>query len=198
MAFSRTLSRLFLAMLTAGALAAAPQRAAAQQGGYPVATSANTQFLFLNGAVVRREGSETTALSQNVRLSNGTKINYKNGMVELPGGKITTLHEGDYVKPDGSIVFATPASAAAARGDNSVSADVQFDTYVTVGGAPQNMTEVEARLSSLDKRTQLMAQKIKLLNDKITLLSSGGQKLPNTAQLDQQIRTLDSQLQALK
>lgn len=191
-------SRLFGFFLLVAALAAAPHRAAAQDGGYPVATTANSQFVLLNGSVVHRQGAKSTALDQNVRLAGGTKINVKSGIVELPGGKITTLHEGDYVKPDGGIVFATPASAAAARGDNSVAADTQYDKYVQVAAAPGNTGELETRLNSLDQRVQLMARKIKLLNDKITLLSAKKQKLPNTAQLDQQIKALDAQLTQVK
>lgn len=179
-------------------LAGAPRLATAQEGGFPVATTPNSQFIMVDGTVVHRQGNQTTALTQNVRLAGGTKINYKSGIVELPGGKITTLHEGDYVKPDGGIVFATPASAAAARGDNAVPADAQYDKYVQVGRAPGNSAEMETRLSALDQRVQLMARKIKLLNDKITLLSKSKQKLPNTAQLDQQIKALDAQLGQIK
>jgi hypothetical protein len=192
------LPRVLGLLLTVAALAATPRLVAAQEGGFPVATTANSQFVMLNGEVVHRQGSQTTALSQNVKLAGGTKINYKNGIVELPGGKKTTLHEGDYVKPDGGIVFATPASAAAARGEKDVPADTQYDKYVQVGGAPGNSGEMETRINSLDQRVELMARKIKLLNEKITVMSKTKQKLPNTAQLDQQIKALDAQLAQVK
>ena len=99
----------------AGALAV-PRGVAAQQGGHTVQTTAQTQFMYLNGTVVRRDGSQTTPLTQNVRFPNGTKINYKSGIVEFPTGKLTTMKEGDFVRPDGGLVFATPGSAALARG----------------------------------------------------------------------------------
>ena len=183
---------LLLAFFT---LSAAPRPAAAQAGGFPVAATANSQFVLVDGAVVHRQGSKTTTLTQNVRLAGGTKINVKSGIVELPGGKITTLHEGDYVKVDGGIVFATPASAAAARGEKTTPpADAQYDKYVQTGGAPGNLGEMEARVNALDQRVLLMARKIQLLNEKITVLSKSKQKLPNTAQLDQQIKALDAQL----
>lgn len=192
------LSRIFGLLLSIAALAATPRLVAAQDGGYPVATTANSQFLMQNGTVVHRQGSQITALTQNVRLTGGTKINYKSGIVELPGGKITTLHEGDYVKPDGGIVFTTPGSAAEARGDKTVAADAQYDKFVQPASAPTNTGELDARLNNLDQRVQLMARKIKLLNDKITLLSKSKQKLPDTAQLDQQIKALDAQLVQVK
>ena len=192
------LPRVLGLLLTVAALAATPRLAAAQEGGFPVATTANSQFVMIDGTIVHRQGTQVTALTQNVKLAGGTKINYKNGIVELPGGKITTLHEGDYVKPDGGIVFATPASAAAARGEKNVTTDAQYDKYVQVGGAPGNAGEMEARINGLDQRVQLMASKIKLLNEKITIISKSKQKLPNTAQLDQQIKALDAQLAQVK
>lgn len=187
---------LLLGFLT---LVAAPRRAAAQEGGYPVATTANSQFVLSAGAVVHRQGTKVTPLTQNVRLAGGTKINVKSGIVELPGGKITTLREGDYVKPDGGIVFATPASAAAARGEKNLPPDdAKFDTYVQTAAAPGNANEMEARVNSLDKQVQLMSRKIQLLNEKIAVLSKSKQKLPSTAQLDQQIKALDAQLAQVK
>ena len=42
--------------------------AAAQAGGFPVQTTTRTQFVMQNGEVVRREGSQTTPLTQNVKL----------------------------------------------------------------------------------------------------------------------------------
>ncbi|WP_375417327.1 DUF6799 domain-containing protein [uncultured Hymenobacter sp.] len=147
-------------------LAATPQLAAAQEGGFPVATTASSQFVLLNGAVVHRQGTQTTALSQNVRLAGGTKINVKSGIVELPGGKMTTLREGDYVKPDGGIVFATPASAAAARGEQASSgADTPYDKLVQ-GPISTNDSPAEARANVLGLRVQLLNRKVELLNQK--------------------------------
>ena len=101
----------------------------------------------------------------------------------------------DYVKVDGGIVFATPASAAAARSEKTtLPADAQYDKYVQTGGAPGNLGEMEARVNALDQRVLLMARKIQLLNEKITVLSKSKQKLPSTARLDQQIKALDAQL----
>ncbi len=177
----------------AGALAAAPRIAAAQQGGYPVKTTAQTQFVFQNGAVVRRDGPKTTPLSQNVRLADGTKINYKSGIVEFPGGKMTTLAEGDFVRPDGGVVFATPRSAAAARNDNSVPAGTSFSTYTlpAPGGA-------KIQLDALQLRLQLTERKVDLLNSKIALLSQGQVALPDTHQIDADLAALEAQLQTGK
>lgn len=195
----KILLRPFGLLLSVLALTATPRPAAAQEGGFPVATTANSRFVLSEGAVVHQQGTKITALTQNVRLAGGTKINVKSGIVELPGGKITTLHEGDYVQADGGIVFKTPASAAAARGDKTaLPPDAQYDKYVQTGSAPNNFAEMEARVNGLDQRVQLMARKIKLLNEKITLLSQTRQKLPNTAQLDQQIKALDAQLTQMK
>ncbi|RZK29180.1 MAG: hypothetical protein EOO63_09625, partial [Hymenobacter sp.] len=108
---------------TALSFAALPSQA--QSGGAPIRPNRNAQFVFRNGEVVQRLATQITPLTQNVRLPNGTKINVKSGIVEFPGGKITSLHEGDYINAEGGIVFSTPASAAAARGDNSVAANAK-------------------------------------------------------------------------
>jgi hypothetical protein len=107
--------------------------------------------------------------------------------VELPGGKKTTLKEGDYVKADGGIVFATSASAAAARGDNSVPADKKFDTYVQRVSPPSDAEQV-----------RLLNLKVDLLNQKIALLSQGRSTMPEMSQLDQQLKTIDDQLRPVK
>ncbi|UOQ55383.1 DUF6799 domain-containing protein [Hymenobacter cellulosivorans] len=162
------------------------------------AISANNadQFLMRDGEVVLRSGSGTKPLTQNVVLSNGTKVNYKSGIVELPGGKKTTLKEGDYVTMQGDIVFATPGSAAASRG-TTAPASGQFEQYVD-RNSPPTTADMETRLTSLNSRITLMAQKIQLLNDKISLLSSSTQRPADTSQLDQQIKALDEKLQQVK
>ncbi|TPG72108.1 hypothetical protein EAH73_02370 [Hymenobacter nivis] len=184
-------------MSAAGALAGAPHRAAAQQGGYPVATTAQTQFVYQNGAVLRREGATTTPLTQNVRLANGTKINYKSGIVEFPGGKLTTLAEGDFVRPDGGLVFATPASAAAAAGSGPAPAGAPaFSTYtLPTRVVPSNAT---AETAALQLRVQLLERKVALLDRKVALLAQGQAASPDTRQIDLDLTALDAQLQTGK
>ncbi|SHJ74488.1 hypothetical protein SAMN02745146_0047 [Hymenobacter daecheongensis DSM 21074] len=195
------MNRHLLSALVCAALAA-PLGTAAQSKTEPKpagATAANStdQFVMRDGEVVLRQGSTIKPLSKNAMLADGTKVNYKSGIVELPGGKKTTLKEGDYVTIKGEIVFATPGSAAAARGDQSVPATAQYDTYVD-RNSPTSTTDMETRLSSLNSRLTLMARKIQLLNDKISLLSTATQRPADTSQLDQQIKALDEQLQQVK
>ena len=190
MTFNSRIGGLLLVLLT---LAGAPRFATAQEGGFPVATTANSQFLMLNGTVVHRQGSKTTELTQNVRLKGGTKINYKSGIVELPGGKITTLREGDYVNAEGGIVFGTPASAAAARGDTTVAANAKFDPYVHVGTAPARV------LGDIPtEREQLLMRKVELLNRKVALYSQTITNPPNTDAVDKQLQEIDTQLKTAK
>ena len=187
------MKRLFLLTLTAAALATAPRPAAAQAGGYPVPTTARTQFVFLNGEVVRREGSQTTALTQNVKLANGVKINFKNGIVEMPAdknypkGKKITLREGDYVRADGGVVFATPASAAAARDAATAAATpagTKYETYVQRGPGYAGPAGQAA----------LLSKKVELLNQKVALLTQACPNAPDTKALDEQLAKLDAQL----
>jgi hypothetical protein len=162
-------------------------------GGRPVQPNRNAQFLFTRGAVVQRLGNKLTPLTQNVRLPNGTKINVRSGIVELPTGKITTLREGDYVNAEGGVVFGTPASAAAARGDTTVAANSKFDSYVHVGTAPTRVLS--------DKPTErelLLMRKIELLNSKVTLLNQTTPNPPNTEAVDKQLQELDAQLKTAK
>ncbi|AWM35069.1 DUF6799 domain-containing protein [Hymenobacter nivis] len=190
------MKRFLLIAGTAGALAGAPRLAAAQQGGYPVATTAQTQFVYQNGAVVQREGPSTKSLTQNVRLANGIKINYKSGIVEFPGGKLITLREGDFVRPDGSLVFATPGSAAAARGDGPAPSSAPFTTYtLPTRVVPGNAT---AETGSLQLRVQLLERKVELLNRKVALLNQGQAASPGAHQIDLDLAALDAQLQAGK
>jgi len=185
---------LFLA-LVASCLATAPRHAAAQAGGYPVQATARTQFVFKNGEVVRREGSQLTALTQNVKLANGTKINYKNGIVEMPADKVNpqgkkfTLREGDYVRADGGVVFASPGSAGAAQGKpNAAPAGAKYDTYVQRGPG-----FVDPAM-----RASLLTKKVELLTQKVSLLSQGRTDLPDTKAIDDQLAQLDTQLTAPK
>lgn len=67
---------------------------------------ARSQFVYLRGQVRQRVDTTLLTLTENVHLPNGTVINYKSGIVKFPKGKDPiTLREGDYVKPDGSVVF---------------------------------------------------------------------------------------------
>ena len=186
------MSRFLLVLLAASCLATAPRHAAAQDGGYPVQTTARTQFVFMNGEVMRREGSQTSALTQNVKLANGTKINYKNGIVEMPADKVNsqgkkfTLREGDYVRADGGVVFATPASAAAARGAAPTPPNAKYDTYVQRG---PGYADPAMQVSLLNKKVELLTQKV-------NLLSQGRTDLPDTKAIDDQLTKLNTQLTA--
>ena len=184
---------LFLA-LTAGCLAASPRPAAAQAGGFPVQTTARTQFVCKGGEVVRRDGSQTTALTQNVKLANGTKINYKNGIVEMPADKVNpqgkklTLREGDYVRADGGVVFATPASAAAARGQATPTTGAKYETYTQRGPG----------YTAPAQQVSLLNRKIELLNQKIAVLSQGRTDMPDTKAIDEQLAQLQTEMTAPK
>jgi len=177
---------LFSAFAVAG-LATAPRFATAQAGGYPVQTTARTQFVFEDGEVMRRDGSQTTALTQNVKLANGTKINYKNGKLN-PQGKKLTLREGDYVRADGGVVFATPGSAAAARGQAPTAAGAKYETYTQRG--PGSAAPAQ--------QVPLLTKKIELLNQKISLLSQGRADMPNTKDIDAQLAQIEAELTAPK
>lgn len=182
--------RFALVLLTATCLATTPRLAAAQAGGFPVKTTPGTQFVMMEGEVVRRDGGQTAHLSQNVKLPSGVKINYKNGIVEMPANKLNpkgkkiTLHEGDYVKADGGVVFATPASAAAAQGATPVAPDAKYEKLVQHG---PGYAEPAMQVSLLNK-------KVELLNQKISLLSQGRTDLPDTKSLDAQLAELDEKL----
>ena len=177
------------------ALLAAPRLGAAQTtGGLPVHPTRNTQYAYLNGVVVERIGSQLTPLVRNIRLPNGTKINVKSGIVEYPSGKITSLHEGDYLNAEGGLVFGSPASAAAARGDYSVASGAKYDKYVQVGTAPAAALAA-GRPDSAAVREQLFQQKIELLNRKITLLQQTHSNAPSTSAVDKQIQLIDTRLQ---
>jgi hypothetical protein len=176
------------------AASAKPKTAARPAGAIPA--GAQDQFLMQNGAVVLRQGKKIKPLSQNVRLADGTKVNYKSGIVEFPNGKITTLQEDDYVTMQGDIVFATPASAAAARGDKSVPAGAKFNRYVEHGAAP-SAASAEPNATMLTNKVSLMEKKIQLLNEKIVLLSTAAKGSADTSQLDQQLRDVDEQLKQL-
>lgn len=182
--------RFALLLLTAACLATTPRLAAAQAGGFPVKTTPRTQFVMVGGEVVRRDDSHTTSLTQNVKLPSGVKINYKNGIVEMPAdklnpkGKKITLHEGDYVRADGGVVFATPASAAAAQEAAPVAPGAQYEKLVQHG---PGYAEPAMQVS-------LLTKKIELLNQKVSLLSQGRTNLPDTKSLDAQLAELDEKL----
>ena len=165
----------------------------AQSGGAPIRPNRNAQFVFRQGEVVQRLGSQITPLAKNVRLPNGTKINVKSGIVEFPGGKISSLHEGDYINAEGGLVFGTPASAAAARGDNSVAANAKYDKYVQVGTAPTTVVG-----NAPTEREQLLTQKVELLTRKVTLLQQTHPNAPDTGLVDKQLQEIDAQLKAVK
>ncbi|GAA4369937.1 hypothetical protein GCM10023185_44030 [Hymenobacter saemangeumensis] len=183
------MKRILFSFFLLSCLLTAPRPVSAQEGGFPVKTTARTQFVFQNGEVVQREGSQTIRLTQNVKLPSGVKINYKSGIVELPTGKKTTLREGDYVKADGGIVFATPASAAAARGEIPQQPDAQYEKYVQAGAN----TTVDPT-----QQIRLLNQKIDLLNQKVSILSQGRSAMADTRQVDEQLRVLDAQISGVK
>ena len=188
------MSRLLFLLLAAGCLATAPRFAAAQDGGFPVQTTARTQFVMQNGEVVRREGTQTSALTQNVKLANGVKINFKNGIVEMPADKINpkgkklTLREGDYVRADGGVVFASRTSAAAARGAAPTPPDAKYDTYVQRG----------AGYADPAVQVGLLNKKVELLTQKVQLLSQGRTDLPDTKSIDDQLAQINAQMTAPK
>ncbi len=140
------MNRILLALLLSlTCAAAAAQSKTAPKPAGAVEASSTDQFLMKDGRVVLRRGTQLTALTQNVRLADGTKVNYKSGIVELTGGKIITLQEGDYVTIKGEVVYATPSSAAESRGTKTGAANAQFEQYVDRQN-PKNTTELEARL----------------------------------------------------
>ncbi|UOR05838.1 hypothetical protein MUN82_01770 [Hymenobacter aerilatus] len=191
--------RTFLSLLLMGSMLTATPFAKAQNKTPrvrpvgAVAYGIGAQFLFRNGEVVLHQDNNYQPLTKNIRLANGTKINYKSGIVELPSGKMTTLHEGDYVNSTGNIVFATPSSAAAARHDTVGATAARFEQYVERGQVVP-LPDLQAQLSRQRQQLQLMEQKVRLLNQKIDLLSRQPTS-PNTRQLDQQLKELDQQLQ---
>lgn len=186
------MQRFGMFLLAAALGAAVPRLAAAQAGGFPVQTTTTTRFVMQNGEVVKRDGNQTTPLSQNVKLANGVKINYKNGIVEMPAdklnasGKKITLREGDYVRTDGGVVFATPGSAAAAKGAAPTLPSATYEKYVQRGPGYAEPTQ----------RVPLLNKKIELLTQKIDLLSRGRTDLPDTKALDVQLAELETQLNA--
>lgn len=180
-------------LLAACLAAAAPHAGFAQSKIKPLgAVAATDQYLMQNAAVVLRQGARTTPLTRNVVLSNGTKVNYKSGIVEFPTGKKTTLREGDYVTAAGDIVFATPASAAAARGDNTTPADAKFTPYVEKSTTSTGTT-ITATATPNDL-TSLLIRKIQLLNEKISLMTPNPANQAALDKLNQQLQALDAQI----
>lgn len=187
------LSPIVISFLLATGLWLAPQAGAAQAGGQPVRPGRTTQFVFRNGEVMERTGHQFKPLTQNVRLPNGTKINVRSGIVEFPGGKLTSLHEGDYLNAEGGIVFATPASAAAARGNNSVALNEKYEKYVQVGAAPATVLG-----SASTEREALLTREVDLLQRKVTLLQQTHPNPPATEEVDKQLQELDAKIKALR
>jgi hypothetical protein len=187
-------SHLIASLALGSSFALVPHLGQAQPtGGQLVHPGRTTQYLYTRGTVVQRVGNQNTPLTQNIRLPNGTKINVRSGIVELPTGKITTLRDGDYVNAEGGIVFGTPASAAAARGDTTVAANAKFDTYVHVGTAPARILG-----DAPTEREQLLMRKIELLNRKVTLLTETNANPPSTEAVDKQLQEIDTQLKTAK
>lgn len=145
-----------------------------------------------DGSVLLMRGSRSELLSKNVVLANGTKINYKSGIVEFTTGKKTTLREGDYVKMNGDIVYATPASAAAARGDKSVPATAQYNPYVERGTTATSTTVSGTPVA--EELTALLTRKIQLLNEKIRLMTPNPANQAALDQLNRQLETVDAQI----
>ncbi|WP_223649119.1 DUF6799 domain-containing protein [Hymenobacter psoromatis] len=170
-----------------------PHPGAAQSGGVPVHPGRTTQYVFRHGEVMERVGRQLTPLTQNIRLPNGTKINVRSGIVEFPGGKVTSLHEEDYLNAEGGIVFATPASAAAARGDNSVALNEKYNKYVQVGAAPTAVLG-----SAATDREALLTREVELLQRKVTLLQQTHPNPPATEEVDKQLQELDAKLKTLR
>jgi hypothetical protein len=189
----------FLAVAAAMAVAA-PQRGCAQTKTAPKPTSATAsastdQYVMQNAEVMLRQGTRLTSLTKNVVLPNGTKVNYKSGIVEFPTGKKTTLREGDYVTTAGDVVFATPASAAAARGDSSVPAEAQYTPYVQKGTAPTAPTTTSVTaIGTPNDLTSLLTRKVQLLTEKINLMTPNPANQAAINSLNQQLQALDAQI----
>jgi len=177
-------------------LSLAPRQVAAQSKIAPsagaIAANSKDRFVMQDGTLMLVQGNRSSPLSKNVVLSNGTKINYKNGIVEFTTGKKTTLREGDYVKMNGDIVYATPASAAAARGDNSVPATAQYNQYIE-RGTTATSTAVSGTPVS-EELTGLLTRKIQLLNQKISLMMPNPANQAALDKLNQQLKALDAQI----
>ena len=163
-----------------------PKRAAT------VAANDPGQLVMHNGEVAMRQGSRTVPLTKNVVLSDGTKVNYKSGIVEFTTGKKTTLHEGDYITAGGEVVFATPASAAAARGDSTVHTDAQYTPYVekTAISASTNVTAI----ATPNDLTSLLTRKVQLLTEKIRLMTPNPANQTALADIDRQLQALDARI----
>ena len=186
--------RFLFLVFAASSLASAPRPVAAQDGGHAVQTTVRTQFVFKNGEVLRRDGKQLTPLTQNVKLANGTKINYKNGIVEMPAdklypqGKKISLHEGDYVRPDGGVVFASPGSATASQGLPTPATGARYTTYAERG---PGYSDPALQISLLNKKVELLTQKV-------ALLSQGRPDKPDTKAIDDQLAKLEMQMPAPK
>jgi hypothetical protein len=190
------MKNLALLAVTALLAVAAPHAGTAQTKTAPKTAAASTdQYVMQDAEVLLRQGTRLTPLTKNVVLPNGTKVNYKSGIVEFPTGKKTTLREGDYVTSVGDIVFATPASAAAARGDNSVPASAQYTPYVQKGAAPTApATTTVTVIGTPNDLTSLLTRKVQLLTEKISLMTPNPANQAAINSLNQQLQQLDAQI----
>jgi hypothetical protein len=92
------------------------------------------------------------------------------------------------VRADGGLVFATPGSAAAARGEAPAGTKGEFDPYIQRG---PGYADPAMQVSLLNK-------KVELLNQKVRVLSQGRTDLPDTKSIDDQLAQVNAQLGAPK
>lgn len=152
--------------------------------------------MYQNGVVVWRESPTTPLTQKNVRLTNDTKINYRSGVVQFPGDKLTKLKGSDFLRPDGGLVFAIPGSAVAARGNSPASTSAAFNTYtLSIRVVPGSAA---AEDGALQLRVQPLERTVELLNRRFALLTQGLAISPEADQIDSDPAALDARLQAGK
>lgn len=100
----------FIVLLSSTPLLAQPTKPG--KGVASAAPMPTQYFMVQNHEVVFRKDDQTTVLTKNVVLPSGVRINYQNGLVELPNGKTITLKEGDIVRMSGEIVAGSPVLQA--------------------------------------------------------------------------------------
>ncbi|HLK97301.1 MAG TPA: DUF6799 domain-containing protein, partial [Hymenobacter sp.] len=131
------------------------------------------------------QGSTLIPLTRNVVLPNGTKVNYKTGIVEFATGKKATLQEGDYVTLTGDVVIATP-------NNTTLPADGKSNRYVDKKQAPN--TQVNGAVPATNDLPVLLSRKIQLLNDKISLMVPDPAKQDAINKINEQLLSLDAKL----